>query len=362
MKLEGNIVTPQGVFYGSLTVSAQEIERIEEHSSINQSANWIFPGFIDLHVHGGGGRDLMEGEDALRCMLRQHLKTGTTSLLATTVTESPDELKKVFHSIAKVMQNQNTDESALLGVHLEGPFLSQEKIGAQPHFVRPLDLREIEQLHSIAPIRIITIAPEAGLDSKIITRLNAMGMVVQLGHSNCSYEESHQLLEHGIESVTHLFNAMSSMHHRAPGLVGATLAHAKQAEIIPDLLHVHPGAIKVALRAIPDLYFVTDATAATGMPDGDYKLGTYTVHKCANGVRLKDGTLAGSSLSMYQALINAKSLGLSNAELARRLATIQANLIKQNDRGTLEEGKRADLVVLSSTNQLTDIYLAGQKI
>jgi N-acetylglucosamine-6-phosphate deacetylase len=169
-------------------------------------------------------------------------------------------------------------------------------------------------------------------------------------------------LNQGAKSFTHLFNAMSSFHHREPGMVGAALAHATHAELIPDLLHVHPGAIKAALRSIPKLYFVTDATSATGMPDGDYKLGSHIVHKCLGGVRLKDGTLAGSSLTMDQALRNLVGLGMSLAEASKRLSQIPAELIGVNDRGTIKENNYADLLLLNEDLTLKEIYIEGEKV
>lgn len=361
MIIKGNIVTEESTFYGEIDFD-RSISSITKISETQSNSAWIFPGFIDLHVHGGGGADIMEGEEAIRTMLKTHLKNGTTSLLATTVTETQGKLIEVFKSISQVMSKPLEREARLLGVHLEGPYLSEQKLGAQPDFVRPLSLDEITQLHKIAPIRVITIAPESGLDSHSIEYLKKHGIIIQLGHSNASYEDSLKLINNGVASVTHLFNAMSSMHHRAPGLVGATLAHAKRAEIIPDLLHVHPGAIKVALRAIPDLYFVTDATAATGMPDGDYKLGPHTVHKCANGVRLADGTLAGSSLTMIKALQNSITLGLSPHDSAKRLSTVQAKLIEQNDCGSIKTGKRADFVITNEKFEIQTVYSAGSKL
>ena len=129
----------------------------------------------------------------------------------------------------------------------------------------------------------------------IIESLCDAGYRIQIGHTSGSYDEGVQAMACGARGFTHLFNAMSGLHHREPGMVGAALAHAQYAEIIPDLIHVHPGAIRVALRAIPCLYCVTDSTAATGMPDGEYRLGSHTVYKCLGGVRLADGTLAGST-------------------------------------------------------------------
>jgi len=194
----------------------------------------------------------------------------------------------------------------------------------------------------------------------LISDLVALGIVVQIGHSNGTYEEGVEALNRGAKSFTHLFNAMSSFHHRSPGMTGAALAHARYAELIPDLLHVHPGAIKAALRSIPDLYFVTDATAATGMPDGDYKLGTHTVYKCLSGVKLADGTLAGSALTMNQALLNLLSIGLSLEEASHRLSTIPAQILNLADRGKISENFFADLLVLNNDCSLNQIYLEGE--
>src|SRR5258707_9282917 len=153
---------------------------------------------------------------------------------------------------------------------------------------------------------------------------------------------------------------MSGMHHREPGMVGAALAHATYSEIIPDLLHVHPGAIKVALRAIPCLYCVTDSTAAAGMPDGDYKLGRHTVTKCLGGVRLADGTLAGSTLTMDQALRNlVDRIGLDLEDASRCVSTHAADYLGLADRGRLAPGAWADAVVLDRDLMLQDVYAEG---
>jgi N-acetylglucosamine-6-phosphate deacetylase len=152
---------------------------------------------------------------------------------------------------------------------------------------------------------------------------------------------------------------MSPLHHREPGMVGAALAHADYAELIPDLLHVHPGAIKVALRSIPHLYCVTDSTAATGMPDGDYMLGRQLVHKCMGGVRLADGTLAGSTLTMDQALRNLVGIGLDLADASRRVSTNAADYLGETERGRLAPGCFADLVVLDRNLHIKAVYIEG---
>ncbi len=351
--LKGKIVTAKGIVEGEIFFD-QKIKRIEKRKV--RTKNLILPGFIDLHLHGGGGRDLMEGGDAACAISTLHARFGTTSCLAAVTTASEIELVKALIGIHKC------DRPSILGVHLEGPYINDEKLGAQPKGARKFDLEEIKRLHAIAPLRIITLAPECLDDLNFISVLTNMGMVVQIGHSNASYEQGAQALQAGAKSVTHLYNAMSGLNHRAPGVVGAALANAEFAEIIIDLVHVHPGAIKSALRAIPKLYFVTDATAASGMPDGSYKLGTQTVHKCENGVRLQDGTLAGSCLTMQQVFKNALSLGLAVEEVSRRCSLYPAELIGAKDRGRLAVKMLADLVVMDEDYNITDVYLEGKKI
>ncbi len=167
-------------------------------------------------------------------------------------------------------------------------------------------------------------------------------------------------LEAGASSFTHLYNAMTGLHHREPGIVGAALAHAQYAEIIPDLLHVHPGAIRVALRSIPRLYCVTDSTAAAGMPDGEYKLGSHTVTKCLGGVRLPDGTLAGSTLTMDQALRNLVKIGLPLAEASQRLSQFPADYLGLAERGRLAPAAWADVVRLDRSLELDAVMVEGE--
>ena len=159
-----------------------------------------------------------------------------------------------------------------------------------------------------------------------------------------------------------MFNAMTGLHHRAPGVAGAALAHAEYAEMIPDLLHVHPGAIRASLRAIPYLYAVSDATAATGLPDGDYHFGRTNVRKCGNGIRLADGTLAGSSLTMLQAFRNLVSLGLSIEEASRRTSAIPARYLGEADRGRIAPGAWGDIIVLDQGLDLAGVFVEGRPI
>ncbi|HSW04501.1 N-acetylglucosamine-6-phosphate deacetylase [Aquabacterium sp.] len=366
-RLEGHILTPRGFVRGTLSVddgriSALQGEPRNEYAVRHEGLPIVLPGFIDLHVHGGGGSDTMEGGDAVERIARLHARHGTTSLLATTMTAPHDDLVTALTAMGSICEKRRPGTARVLGVHLEGPYINAGKLGAQPDFVRPGSVEELHQLHALAPIRLITLAPEIPGNLDFIAPLLAAGFRVQLGHSAGSYEDGVAALERGASGFTHLFNAMTGLHHRAPGMVGAALAHARYAEIIPDLLHVHPGAIRAALRAIPCLYCVTDSTAAAGMPDGNYKLGSLTVTKCLGGVRLEDGTLAGSTLTMDQALRNLVGLGLEIEEASRRTATHAADFLGLHDRGRLERGAWADMVVLDANLQLQRVIVEGEEI
>ncbi|MFT5645248.1 MAG: N-acetylglucosamine-6-phosphate deacetylase, partial [Janthinobacterium sp.] len=301
--IEGNILTPHGWRHGAITCDARiaAIEGDYADPAFNGD-DYVIPGFIDLHVHGGGGRDVMEGGDALHAIAALHARHGTTSLLATTMTAPQEDIINALQAIKLAAATRTAGAARVLGAHLEGPYINPGKLGAQPDHTRRATLAEVQHLAACAPLRLITLAPEIEGHLALVRILSTAGFLVQIGHTLGSYEDGVAALAHGASGFTHLFNAMTGLHHRAPGIVGAALAHAEYAEMIPDLLHVHPGALRVALRAIPRLYCVTDATAGTGMPDGAYLLGRQTVHKCLGGVRLPDGTLAGSILTMDQAL------------------------------------------------------------
>jgi len=358
--MKGNILTPDGWVAGSLSFgqNIDAIDGLPVDPALNGD-DYILPGFIDLHVHGGAGRDMMEGGDAAHAIAAIHARHGTTSLLATTMTAPPEDIVTALQAIGAAMAAPRAGGARILGVHLEGPYINPGKLGAQPPFAREATLAEVQQLATHAPLRLITVAPEMPGHLALVRALSNAGMRVQIGHTTGSYEDGVAALAHGAAGFTHLFNAMPGLHHRVPGMVGAALAHAEYAEIIPDLLHVHPGAIKVALRAIPHLYCVTDSTAASGMPDGEYMLGRQVVHKCMGGVRLGDGTLAGSTLTMDQALRNLVAIGLPLHEASLRVSTNAADYLGETTRGRLAPGCRADFVVLDRNLHIKAVYIEG---
>ena len=385
-KLSGYILTPQGFLLGDISASNGRILNISgtpvDDAAVRDAAHTnhqpiILPGFIDCHVHGAGGYDIMDGADACMKIARMHKRHGTTAMLATTMTAPMADLLTAFEGLQqyanqnnKVSANDDSDSesdqgvavgSAILGVHLEGPYINAEKLGAQPKFSRPFSITELNQLQQLMPIRLLTLAPEVAGNLAAIADLTRAGFKVQLGHSTASFEQTVEALANGATGFTHLFNAMSGLHHREPGMVGAALAHGTYAEIIPDLLHVHPGAIQVAMRCLPKLFCVTDSTSAAGMPDGDYRLGRQVVHKCLGGVRLADGTLAGSCLTMDQAFTNlVDALGLTLQQASRYVSTHAAQYLGLSDRGQIIKGYFADIVVMDADLRIRDVYVQGQ--
>lgn len=361
-RLGGTILTPQGWRRGEILWRDGVIAAIEGAPCDpgDHDDGIVLPGFVDLHVHGGGGADLMEGGEALAVMARTHARFGTTSLLGTSMTASRVCLAAALADAGRIMASPPEDGADLPGLHLEGPFINPERLGAQPPFARPGTLEEFEALNALAPIRVVTLAPEIDGHPALIEALAQRGVRVQIGHSDADYSQTLAALERGASGFTHLFNAMRGLHHRGAGGVGAALAHAEYAELIADLIHVEAGALLAARRAIPGLYAVTDATAAAGMPEGEYRLGEHRVFRRGDTVRLADGGLAGSALTMDAAFRHLIALGLSAAEASARLSTLPARYLGLDDRGTLAPGRRADVVRLDADHRVEQVVVGGR--
>jgi N-acetylglucosamine-6-phosphate deacetylase len=360
--LHGRILAATGWVRGEITFDQRVRSIRATRDAPDGDEPLIFPGFIDLHVHGASGVDLMEGGDAIATIARTHARYGTTALLGTTMTADEADIVRALLGVAPAIAARGPGMARVLGVHLEGPYISIERLGAQPPLVVEATLAQVERLHGLAPIRVLTLAPEIGAHTQLIPALTAMGIRVQLGHSAGTYEDGVAALRAGASGFTHLFNGMTGVDHYHPGIATAALAHGEYAELIPDLQHVHPGAIRMALRAIPKLYCVTDATAATGMPDGEYALGSQRVHKCLGCVRLGTGSLAGSALTMDQALRNLVSLGLELADASNRLSRYPADYLGLHDRGRLQADAWADIVVLDPQLQVRQVFVEGEAI
>ncbi len=351
----GQIVTPEAVFPGRV-VFDQRIVSIEPLPDAPRQ--WILPGALDWHNHGGGGGDVMEGESGIRALARTHAQFGMTGFLATTVTADQAAITQALHAARVVMDNPGQDEARCHGVHLEGPYLSPGKLGAQPPMTRPVDARELRDWLQLGVIRVITYAPEMDPDCVLPDLADEFGVRLQLGHTACAYHDALMRLQSG-HGVTHLYNAMSGVSHREPGMALAALNHAQYCEIICDGVHVEAPAFELARRQIPKLYAVTDATAASGMPDGSYALGTHSVCKVGDAVRLADGTLAGSAATAVTGLQTLLQFGMDVPEVAAIMAQRPAEWLGLTDRGALALGNYADLWVWDG-HQTQAVWLEGR--
>ncbi len=363
----GRILTQAGWIRGQLQHDDRITAIVEDATAPDDVL--ILPGFIDLHVHGAGGVDIMEGGDAALRVARLHARHGTTTMLGTTMTAPASEIEHALQGIRVAMEAiargspESHGAADMIGVHLEGPFLNRARLGAQPPLVSTGTINQVQGWHAIAPIKVLTLAPELPGHLELIPQLNQLGIRVQAGHSAGSYDDGAAAIEAGLAGFTHLYNGISGLHQYAPGMLAAALARAEFAEIIPDLQNFQAGAIHAALGAIPRLYAVTDATSATGMPDGEYMLGSQRVMKCQSCVRLVLGdSLAGSALTMDHALRNLVSIGLSIADASNRVSHFPAEYLGLHDRGSLATGLRADYVVLDPALEVRHVVLAGRRL
>lgn len=319
----------------------------------------FMPAPVDLHVHGGGGADVMQGCDAINQVLIAHAREGTGALLATSVTAPMDEIDKFLDDVATVMLNPPDEGARLLGAHLEGPFISPDKLGAQPPYAVPVDAERLERWLSSGVVKIMTYAPEQDPDNVVAALCLQYGVKAQLGHTLCSWSQALQAINAGA-GVTHLFNAMSGVSHREGGAAAAALAYSDYAEIITDGIHVDKAAFDIAHRAIPYLYSVTDATAAAGMPDGHYDLGSLRIEKKGHSVLLADGTLAGSCLTQLESIATMANWGLSWLQINRLSSVYPAQWIGNKTLGVIAPGAIANWLELRD-NKVVALWLNGQR-
>lgn len=310
----------------------------------------LMPGFIDIHVHGANGFDVMDADAAALSGIAQALpKEGVTAFVATTMTQTEGRIARAVETAGKYRSAQG--EAELLGIHLEGPFLSPEQAGAQnpEHFLKPeLDLFNHWQALGGGRIRIVTLAPELEGADKFIAGLEASGVIASIGHSAATYE---QTVASNAQHVTHLFNQMTAFHHREPGVVGAAMLDSRfRVELIADLIHSHPAAVKLAYQQIGAgrLILITDAMRAKGLGYGNYDLGGQTVVVDETGARIQTGRLAGSVLTMDRALRNVRDLAqCSLPELAQMSSGNAAAALGLHGKGKIARGMDADLVLMT---------------
>ncbi len=294
---------------GCVAEIGAELEPLPGETVLDLAGDYLLPGFVDVHIHAYQGRDTMQGEEAVRAMSRGLYQQGVAAFLPTTMSASVEDTRAAVSGVRAVMAEPERRGAKVLGAHMEAPFLNPKKAGAQladclrsPDYEAFLDMVEGDP----AVARIITLAPELPGAEDFIRRAADAGVNVSLGHSAATAEETHRAADLGANHVTHTFNAQPPLHHRQPGLTGAALADERlYTEFIADGIHLHGDIIRLIARAKGDrAVAVTDAMEAAGMPDGEYSLGGQAVTVKDGQARLHDGTLAGSVLTMRQALHN----------------------------------------------------------
>lgn len=375
--LRGRVVTDYEVWNdAAILIEGCMIREVSRDDALLDEADevrdygdsFIMPGFIDLQVNGGFGVDLATEPDRAPEFSQKLLSTGTTSYMPTLISSPESLYEEALSGLDRVVAGDPGSGAEILGVHLEGPFISLEKRGAHAaSYVRQADPDLLCRLMERGPVRMVTLAPELEGAEELVSLAVSRGVVVSAGHSSATFEVAYEAFDHRVASVTHLFNAMGPMHHRQPGVAGAAFAHPRVVcGIIADGLHVHPEMVGLSFRMLgPDrTYLVTDATAATGMGPGEYALATRTVYQDANMARLGSGAIAGSLLTMSEAFQNILAFtGCTIAEAARMASTTPARLSGEGRRkGRLAPGYDADVTVLGSDLAVEAVWKGGDEV
>ena len=356
-KISGTIVNHNSVYDGEIDFD-KTIKEIKKNKN-NKVNNYIIPGFIDLHCHGGNGFDTMDGADAIVAMSKYHLMHGTTSIMPTTWTNTFENIFKSLDGFNILKKNY----SNILGVHLEGPFINPNKLGAQPDLTQKPSLKFLEQLCELADIKIITIAPEIkGMDS-FIKNLANLNIKIQFGHTIADFNYCNEIMNTYDVGFTHLYNAMSGNNHRSPGVVSAALLKAKFAEIICDNIHVSEQSIKIAKKCIPGLYAITDSINASGLKDGEYIFAKNKIIKENDSVKIiENGTLAGSIVTMDKTFKNLIEMNFSIQEAVELTSYNASQYMGFSNIGKIENGYLSNFLILDKEYNLIDVYLEGKKV
>ena len=329
----------------------------------------VLPGFIDIHMHGGYGEDAMDASyDGLKHLAESLLSEGTTSFLATTMTQSDENITKALENIIEYQKQQNVLKAAdIVGIHLEGPFISEHKVGAQnPAYVQRPSIEKVQQFQKTAnnQIKVITFAPEVEGAHETLEALHDQ-IRFSIGHTVATFDETNEAVARGAKHVTHLYNAGTPFEHREPGVFGAAWTNdSLSTELIVDGIHSHPTAIQIAYKQKGNTRFflITDSMRAKGMPDGEYDLGGQNVIVKGSEARLASGALAGSILKMNEGLKNLiQYTGDSLDNLWRVTSLNQAIALNiESQKGSLKVGKDADIVIVDDEITVQTTIKAGE--
>ena len=353
--INGNVIKGNGVHDKVVLILGDKIidlcDRVPEGADIIDAKGlYVSPGFIDIHIHGYKGFDMMKNTyESLMSMSNDLLATGVTGFVATTMTDTPERIREVIYEAKSA--SLNTKGADLLGIHLEGPFISDEYKGAHrgEYILNP----SVKSFRDICDgnenfVKIVTLAPELVGAAELIEYLKISGIVPSMGHTAASYNEGKESILRGIKSCTHMFNAMRGFLHREPGVLGAVMDSDIAAECIADGIHVHEAALRILIKqkGIDKVILVTDAMMGAGLEDGEYTLGGQRVYVKQGEARLKNGLLAGSVLAMDKAVRNMAKFCHLDIAKAVSLATINpARILGLKYRGIIDKGYSSDILI-----------------
>ena len=340
----------------------------EREGEVDLCGACVIPGLVDIHTHGAAGADFSDGDAAgLRRMAAHLVKCGVTSFAPTSMTLPYETLSAAFATAAELAGGREAGCARVMGIHMEGPFFSEKKKGAQNGaYLKKPDLALFRKLFEGCGglVRIVDVAPELEGAADFAEKASAL-CTVSVAHTDASYDEAKAVFEAGARHLTHLYNAMPGIHHRKPGPIGAASEREDvAAELICDGLHVHPSAVRMAFRLFPErVCLISDSLRCCGMPDGEYELGGQAIWLKGRLATLADGTIAGSASNLYDCLLTAIACGVP-AEQALRAATIlPARELGCDDRvGSIEAGKYADFVVCDESLRRLSVTLGGRRI
>jgi N-acetylglucosamine-6-phosphate deacetylase len=343
----------------------KDVEQIEISAGQN-----VVPGFIDVHIHGAAGADTMDASiEALETMAKALPAEGTTSFLATTITQKHEKIENALKNAAHYLKSHNNSGKAdILGVHLEGPFINVKRAGAQPmEYIIDPDIKLFKQWQELAEgsIKLVTLAPELENGTNFVSYLNENNVIASIGHSDAIYEEMEKAVKAGAKQVTHLFNGMRGIHHREAGVAGSALLFKElMVELIADGIHVTPEVMKLVINAkgTEGMILITDAMRAKCLKNGVYDLGGQDVSVADGKALLADGTLAGSILKMNDSVKNI--LEAADISLSDTVQMASVNPAKQlnvyDSKGSISVGKDADITILSNDYKVEMTICRGE--
>ena len=336
-----------------------------EPGAVDLGGALVIPGLIDIHTHGNSGADFSDGDyEGLKTMAAFLARNGVTGFAPASMTLPYEVLERAYKTARRLHDEAPVNCARLLGINMEGPFFSEKKKGAQnAAYLRDPDFEAFRRLYEGCGglVRIVDLAPELPGAADFAEKAAEL-CTVSVAHTDASYEEARAVYAAGATHLTHLFNAMPSIHHRRPGVIGAASENENvYAELICDGQHVHESAVRMAFKLFPGrICLISDALRCCGMPDGQYELGGQDVFLSGGIARLADGTIAGSAATLYECLLKAISFGIDRDEAIRAATLNPARQLGCEDRfGSIEVGKQADFLVCDADLRLRAVYLGG---